>query len=70
MKVDFGFNMIPKQRGPDTGFVRDIMALWFIITDPKVPAKGQAFDFGYKAKFNGIGVFLYQFEEHLRITVA
>jgi hypothetical protein len=48
--------------------LRDIFALWYLVTEPRVPGGPDVKEFGYSQVFNGIGVFLYQKDDVLRIV--
>ena len=40
----------------------DILALWYLVTDPKTKHvyQNQINEFGYLKKFNGVGIFVYK----------
>jgi hypothetical protein len=44
-------------------YLRDISAVWYSITEPRVPGRAEVFEFGYNQVYNGIGVFLYQYDD-------
>ena len=48
--------------------MRDILAVWYSITEPRVPGGIDVKEFGYNVQDNGIGIFLYQKDDHLRIV--
>jgi hypothetical protein len=48
--------------------MRDILAVWYTVTDPRIPMRCESYEFGYNQVYNGIGVFVYQVEDKLRIV--
>ena len=66
-KATFQLAKMPQMKPAGSKYLRDIFAVWYSVTEPRVPGRAEIYEFGYNQVYNGIGVFLYQYDDQLRL---